>query len=211
MNDFPGFLWHTLRQGLRWLAWRLVQRPRPPRNADDRVLLHLGCGRIDAPGFINVDAIPRKHVHHVLSLANLGPFADGSVDFVYVSHALEHFSHAVVPRVLREWYRVLKPGGRLCLSVPDFDKLLHIYEDNGQDISAIQNALMGGQDYAYNFHYVAFTERYLTRLLREAGFAAVGPWQHGSDALHSMNDWSGRLYQLNGKAYPISLNLEATK
>lgn len=44
---------------------------------------------------------------------------DGSFDFVHSSHCLEHL---VEPREgLKNWFRVLKPGGHLIVTVPDED------------------------------------------------------------------------------------------
>ncbi len=45
------------------------------------------------------------------------PFADGSLDFVIASHVLEHMPLTLA--TLREWYRVLAPGGALVLKIPD--------------------------------------------------------------------------------------------
>lgn len=44
-------------------------------------------------------------------------FRDGSLDFVYSSHLLEDFPETMP--VLREWLRVLAPGGHLVLFCPD--------------------------------------------------------------------------------------------
>ena len=41
--------------------------------------------------------------------ANLYWFADESLDFLYSSHLLEDFENC--EKVLREWLRVLRPGG----------------------------------------------------------------------------------------------------
>lgn len=49
----------------------------------------------------------------------LGGVADGSFDFVYSSHTLEHVGST--ERALGNWWRVLRPGGRLILYVPDRD------------------------------------------------------------------------------------------
>ena len=47
-----------------------------------------------------------------------------SIETVYSSHALEHLSPDTVDRVFQEAFRVLEPGGRLILKLPDFDKIL---------------------------------------------------------------------------------------
>jgi ubiquinone/menaquinone biosynthesis C-methylase UbiE len=44
-------------------------------------------------------------------------FQDGTLDFIFSSHLLEDF--ADTQAVLREWLRVLKPGGRLVIYCPD--------------------------------------------------------------------------------------------
>jgi predicted SAM-dependent methyltransferase len=173
--------------------------------------LHLGCGPIDHPGFVNIDGIDRPHVHLVQSLKRLGRFKDGSVEFVYCSHALEHFARGDTLPILREWYRVLAQGGRLCISVPDFDRILEMYQRSGQDMEAILAPLFGGQDYPFNFHFTAFNQASLRQLLLAAGFSSVQVWQPGSDAFHNLPDWSGRAIAVAGHKVPISLNLEATK
>lgn len=201
----------TLRIAIGKLV-RLFHRPALPQLPDGEVRLHLGCGKIDHPGFINIDAIPRRHVHYAQAVCRLRRFDDASVDLVYACHVLEHFSHLQVPAVLREWNRVIKPGGRLCLSVPDFDRILDIYRDTGRDVISILNALMGGQEYAYNYHRVAFNKEYLSSLLLAAGFSRVSEWAPDDGGSgHDVNDWSRRPLLVNGRPYPISLNLEATK
>jgi predicted SAM-dependent methyltransferase len=191
---------------------RLFWGPRTPDLPNGERRLHLGCGKIDHPGFINVDAILRRHVHKVQGVDKLNSFADASVDLVYACHVLEHFSHLMVPDVLKEWGRVIKPGGRLCLSVPDFDRILTIYQESGQRVDVIINALMGGQEYAYNYHRVIFTQAYLSDLLLKAGFSQVNTWAPDDGGVgHDVNDWSRRLFKVGERSFPISLNLEAIK
>ncbi|MFO0959085.1 MAG: methyltransferase domain-containing protein [Isosphaeraceae bacterium] len=48
---------------------------------------------------------------------NLYWFRDGVLDFVFSSHLLEDYGDT--ESVLREWLRVLKPGGKLILFCPD--------------------------------------------------------------------------------------------
>ena len=46
-------------------------------------------------------------------------FEDGSLNFVIARHNLEHYQDIV--KTLREWARVLKPGGLLGIAAPDHD------------------------------------------------------------------------------------------
>ncbi len=99
----------------------------------------------------------RSHVHYLRPIEDLSIFSDDSVDFIYASHCLEHFSYRKVTTVLKEWARVLKKGGFLRLSVPDFDSIVGIYEEDGRSLKLVQEMIVGGQNYEYNSHYVVFT------------------------------------------------------
>lgn len=46
-------------------------------------------------------------------------FKDNVLDFVYASHLLEDFEEEEIPAILKEWLRVLKPGGYLIIYGPD--------------------------------------------------------------------------------------------
>lgn len=46
-------------------------------------------------------------------------FRDNVMDTVVSSHVLEDFAESETIPVMREWLRVLKPGGYLCLFLPD--------------------------------------------------------------------------------------------
>lgn len=189
---------------------RLFARPSFP-NLNGKVNLHLGCGDINHPQFINVDGLPAPHIHYVRNIDDLSFLPETTVDLIYACHCLEHFSHSKVYFILAEWFRVLKPNGTLRLSVPDFDLLLDIYQDNNNDTNAIVNPLMGGQNYKYNFHMAIFNQSSLTKLLVKVGFKQVTEWEPGTDTLTTFDDFSDRKILVNGKYYPVSLNLEAIK
>lgn len=188
---------------------RVVHQP-PFPNTDKGVFVNLGCGMTQHPKFINVDGFPHPHVHYVHRIDSLPMFAVNSVDLIYASHCLEHFNYRYIDEVLSEWSRVIKPGGMLRLSVPDFDKLVDIYNVTGNPDDIVEQ-VMGGQENRYNFHYVLFNKNNLTRRLIQAGFADIHEWEPGSNDLTTFADFS--IYQkvINGKKYKISLNIEARK
>lgn len=183
-----------------------------PKTADGKRLLHIGCGDINSPGFINLDARPLPHVHIVSkNIFRLDMIPNDSLDMVYMSHVLEHVPRNKAIEVIREMARVLKPDGVLRISVPDFDYVIAIYEASGKQINAIAPALMGGQNYAFNFHYGVFNEEYLSNLLSKGGFLRVRLWAPANCDHHEFEDWASKSIYLDDRPFPISLNLEGHK
>jgi predicted SAM-dependent methyltransferase len=191
---------------------RKLIKPALPKNENGKVLLHIGCGKINAPGFINIDAQPMAHVHIVKDdITSLEDFDSESVDFIYMCHILEHIKRDDLVKVLTELKRVLKKNGVLRLSVPDFDRLIEVYSASGKDINSIHLQLMGGQDHDYNFHYSVFNGVYLSGLLEKVGFHNVAIWDPYNCRYHDFKDKAMRVMTVSGKKFPISLNLEAVK
>ncbi len=181
-------------------------------NRQEKVLLHIGCGDIDATGYINIDARPQPHIHIVSkSLFRLTEIPDNVADMIYMCHVLEHVSHREIVPTLREMHRILKAGGVLGISVPDFEKVIEIYNASGRDIGSIQGPLMGGQDYAFNYHYTAFNESHLRRSLEKSGFSQSLTWDPFNCEHHDFDDWASRNISWEGREFPISLNIEAVK
>jgi predicted SAM-dependent methyltransferase len=80
--------------------------------------LNLGCGADIIPGYINVDQFSEK-ADQQYDISKL-PHADNSVDEIFSSHVIEHFDFYAGQAVLKEWIRVLKPGGMLIIETPNF-------------------------------------------------------------------------------------------
>lgn len=86
------------------------------------VRLNLGCGDKILPGYVNVDIASSRAGQRpdvLCDLHRLAPFADDCADEVMAIHVVEHFWRWEVADVLREWLRVLKPGGRMILECPN--------------------------------------------------------------------------------------------
>ncbi len=189
---------------------RRFRTPPKPINPNGEVLIHLGCGGVAAKGFINVDGKALPHIHHVADLSTLPMFETGSADLVYACHVLEHFPQEEQRTVLWEWARVLKPGGVLRIAVPDFDKLLTIYQACDNEVHAIGGPLMGIAD-GYSPHRWIFNDAYLRDVFKQAGLREVRPWDPATAPHHDFEDWASREVTRGGKQYPLSLNLEGIK
>lgn len=181
------------------------------RDSSSLVRLNIGSGNTSIPGYINIDARNLPNVHVISDKLTLDDFKDETVSEIYLCHVLEHISHLNIGSILSHYYEKLCPGGMLRLSVPDFQAIIHIYQDSGGDISAIELPLMGGQDYGYNFHKSIYDESYLTGKLQLTGFRDIKSWLTEEDFGGSIGDWSDLKIECNGKKYRISLNLKARK
>jgi len=175
--------------------------------------LHLGCGKRYIPGFVHIDAINHPHVNHVASIDNLHFIDNDSVDLIYNCHVLEHFKRCEVMHVLNEWKRVLKPGGVLRISVPDFASLCDVYQRHGNQLKLVIGPLFGRQDYLYNIHYNAFDYQTLSNALGEAGFGQVRRYDWRETEHATIDDYSQAYIPHMDKenGIHISLNIECVK
>jgi SAM-dependent methyltransferase len=139
--------------------------------------LNLGCGPVALSGFVNVDALDLPGVEVVADLGERLPFDDGSADLLYASHVLEHFPTGEVPRLLRDWRRVLREGGTVLIAVPDLDVIAQLLIERRGWFTPPNapwlGAIYGGQKDDYDFHKTGFTGPWLAALLTDAGFGAV--------------------------------------
>jgi predicted SAM-dependent methyltransferase len=176
------------------------------------IKLNIGCGNVDfGEDWDHIDAIYLPHIlyHDVTRL----PYADGAVDMIYSSHLLEYFDRDEAINVLKEWCRVLKVGGKIYLSVPDFRTMAELYVKENKPLHKFLGPLYGKMDSDGKiiYHKTVWDYSSLGEYLRIAGFRRIDEW-------HPNNFQSNVL----GKDYDdcsraevdftlLSLNIEATK
>jgi predicted SAM-dependent methyltransferase len=139
--------------------------------------LHIG-GQVRTEGWEVLDANPGPSVDHVGNAADLGRFDDATFDQLYASHVLEHFDYLnELVNVLKEWMRVLKPGGLLHVSVPDLDVLAKLFVDREaltmKDRFAVMRMIFGGHVDKHDYHLVGLNQEFLADVLRIAGFTEL--------------------------------------
>lgn len=174
---------------------------------EERMLrLHLGAGARKLPGYTSVDIRPEVDPDIVADIERLDEFKNASAEVIYAAHVLEHIPRPHILTVLEEWRRVLRPGGTLRLSVPDFKVLAELYLYDDVSMWRITGPLHGRQDYEANTHYISFDYEYLAWMLGTAGYHDIRRWQPWVDHPTDYDDIS--LAKIDGEF--ISLNVEAT-
>ena len=123
--------------------------------ADLPTKLHLGCGLNAVDGWLNVDgswnarlaklpwlrralatvgviskeaaAVPWRRDLRILDVRDPLPFPTNSFEALYASHLLEHLFLTDAQRLLKECFRVLRPGGVIRIVVPDLRPIVQEY------------------------------------------------------------------------------------
>jgi len=129
--------------------------------------IDVGGGEVPKEGFINVDAYYPKA--DVKAFADNLPYETDSVQSIYCSHTLEHVAKVDVIKVLREFYRVLKPLGDLVLRVPDLEWCCRRWLEN-QTTGWDMDIIFGHQNSPGEFHKTGFTRRIGIDYLHRAKF-----------------------------------------
>ncbi len=96
--------------------------------------LNLGCGSFPLADHVNVDGDVRVRPQVVCNLDRRHPFPDGTFTKITASHVLEHLRDPLA--AMKEWHRLLAPGGVLHVKVPHFSRgFTHPDHKRGFDVS----------------------------------------------------------------------------
>jgi predicted SAM-dependent methyltransferase len=136
---------------------------------NNMIKLNLGCGIYYKPGYINLDKFESEIADEVADICHL-QYEDNSVDEIEASHIIEHFDVITIPFLIAEWFRVLKPSGKLIIEAPDFNKgYLKLITGRNFKKKNTQRFLFG-VDLPGNTHKIGLTPKFLKKLLISAGY-----------------------------------------
>lgn len=139
--------------------------------------LNIGCGHRRIEGFTGIDAVERPGAD-IVAPAHQIPLPDACADEVLAVHLLEHLLPWDAPVALREWHRLLKPGGLLVLELPNLLKCCENIISGRAGKHPDQLGMWGlfGDNRTndpFMMHRWGYTPETLTTLLRAERFTAV--------------------------------------
>ena len=134
----------------------------------DPVKLHLACGGVKWKDFINVDLY--QHDPSVSDSSRSGcvadafadirclGLADNTIDEIFTSHSIDHFTRWETVDMLKDWHRMLKSGGVLVIEVADFTRcILWLFHPSSRKRALARTQFYGNQWDRIDFE----THRYL--------------------------------------------------
>lgn len=160
--------------------------------------INLGCGTSHFPGFVDIDffgteAAYGADLRYPLLIDN------ESADGIFTEHVLEHLSYDEAASVLAECHRVLKPGGRLRIVLPDVSLFIRRYVDRDSawfktwehDVLTPRGRSLATPMMAISFvtqeygHRSAWDVETVELFLKRAGFSRVQRcrYGHGGDPM----------------------------
>ena len=185
---------------------------------NSEINLHLGCGKVYIPGFIHIDINKFKHIDYVSKAENLKMFKNNTVDLIYACHLLEYYSRDETQKLLKEWKRVLKKGGKLRIAVPNFENIVKVYNKyKNIDARGILGPIYGrwkvkGQKNDV-FHKTAYDFSSLKKVLLKNGFYRVKKYDSLKTEYADIDDYSQAFipHMKKKSGILISLNVECQK
>jgi predicted SAM-dependent methyltransferase len=155
----------------------LYQKPESMGEmSSSEVRLHIG-GKERRSGWTVLDIAAGSHVDIVGNCNDLSRLADGSCLEIYASHVLEHLGYdGEVQSALKGFHRVLAPGGRLRVSVPDMEVLCRLFLLPNMDFPhryQVMRSLFGGRTSPHDVHFTGMFYEYLGAMMHGAGFRNI--------------------------------------
>lgn len=163
--------------------------------------LEIGSGNRPTPGYEHCDINPTlPELDFVCSMENV-PVDANTYDEVRTVHVIEHVPIDVGRMALREWYRILKPGGIVHIDTPNFMRNARLYAEDNDNWLSDFNSLHPLEQVAitingipnrtlwinfkvfstanqFDLHYCNYDAELLIHLCREAGFAHTKVMQY---------------------------------
>lgn len=192
--------------------------------------LQLGAGQHALPGWLSTDINPRHDDVVEVDVREPLPLPAESFDYIHAEHLIEHIAYRPGQRLLRECWRVLRPGGVLRVATPDLARLIAIYRGDAGPEGEVY------LDYAYRRwlkgrphrhpvflvnhnvrawgHTFLYDEDLLSQCLADAGYVDITPCALGESGHEELRDVErhGGTNELSRRAVAYeTMILEASK
>ncbi|MBI3331791.1 hypothetical protein HYZ99_02415 [Candidatus Peregrinibacteria bacterium] len=135
-----------------------------------------GRNPLNPKEYLNVDLAPLPKVDLIFDLRERFPIDDNVIAEIFSAATLEHFRKGDDLHILREFYRILMPGGLLRVSTPDIEAIARGLLA-GDDLDVVNQHFFGkykgDETDDLDLHRWMFPAKKMIETLREIGFTKV--------------------------------------
>ena len=189
-----------LNGDIRVVAWLAKRRAQIAGYLKSHAVkkLQLGTSNNVLKGWLNTDVFANHPSIVYLDVTRRFPLADGTFDYVMAEHMIEHIDYASGENMLRECFRVLKPGGRVRFATPDLRVLIELYSREKTDtqanyidwlvarlmpqVQACKDVFVINNAFRAWGHSFLYDQRTLHHALNIAGFSDIEFYKPGASA-----------------------------
>lgn len=142
--------------------------------------LHLGCGELYLEGYVNIDFPPEHHTVVKVKadlysdIRNL-KYPENSIEEIRLHHVFEHFSRQEALKLLADWRKWLKPGGKLVIETPDVETAFQMFAetDDLKKRFALLRHVFGSHEADWAYHKDGWGEQKFKFILEKFGFEDI--------------------------------------
>ena len=132
LRNFCSYSWMRLRRWVTGVDRRLLAKYQADRPAVCR--LQLGCGKNPRNDWLNSDLFPGAPDVMLVDVRLPLVFEGESFDRIFTEHMIEHLSWEQGAKMLKECFRIAKPGGVVRVATPDIHFLINLVAQPGDDL-----------------------------------------------------------------------------
>jgi predicted SAM-dependent methyltransferase len=157
--------------------------------------LNIGCGINILPGWLNTDIKLRKDLdlggESYAQLDATKPFEipNDTFDFIFSEHMIEHIPYTSALHMVKECYRILRPGGKIRITTPNLAFLIDLYSEHKTEtqkeyiewsyskfcppqMPAIDASVINNFFYSWGHSFI-YDKKSISHLLSSAGFTEI--------------------------------------
>ena len=144
------------------------------KNGDEAIKLDVCGGRYPHnKDYLNVDILRFPGVDIRADITRKIPVSDDCVSEIISKATLEHFIMQDIITINQEFFRILIPGGKLVIGVPDLKALCEAYKSGNYDHDVLNRYFLGGQKDAFDIHKTLMDFQILSDILSRIGFCDI--------------------------------------